>query len=91
MPRIRDILAKPDLSLVVQDLFLTETSEFADVLLPAAGWGEKTGTFTNAARVVHLSRQAVEPPGEARSDLAIFLDYAAGMGFRSRSGRPLLD
>ncbi len=91
LPRIREILAKPELFLVVQDLFLTETSEFADVVLPAAGWGEKTGTFTNADRVVHLSRQAVEPPGEARSDLAIFLDYAARMDFRTRSGRPLLD
>jgi ferredoxin-nitrate reductase len=91
LPRIREILGKPELFLVVQDLFLTETSEFADVVLPAAGWGEKTGTFTNADRVVHLSRQAVEPPGEARSDLAIFLDYASRMGFRTRSGRPLLD
>ena len=91
LPRIRDILAKPDLFLVVQDLFLTETGEFADVVLPAAGWGEKTGTFTNADRVVHLSRQAVSPPGTARSDLDIFLDYARRMDFRTRSGRPLLD
>ena len=95
LPRIREILAKPELFLVVQDLFLTETSEFADVVLPAAGWGEKTGTFTNADRVVHLSQQAVEPPGEARSDLAIFLDYAArmdsvpGAGDRYWTGRDL--
>ena len=43
-------------------------------MLPAAGWGEKTGTFTNVNRTVHLSEKAVEPPGEARSDLDIFLD-----------------
>ena len=50
----------------MQDLFLTETAELADVVLPAATWGEKTGTFTNADRTVHLSEQAVDPPGEAR-------------------------
>uniref|UniRef100_UPI001304B3D9 molybdopterin oxidoreductase family protein n=1 Tax=Cryobacterium sp. M91 TaxID=2048294 RepID=UPI001304B3D9 len=63
----------------------------ADVVLPAAGWGEKTGTFTNVDRTVHLSDKAVEPPGEARSDLDIFLDYSARMNFRTKSGTPLLD
>ena len=72
--------------LVVQDLYLTETARLADVVLPAAGWGEKTGTFTNAERTVHLSEQAVDPPGEARSDLAIFLDYSARMGFVDQDG-----
>src|SRR4051812_25278559 len=67
--RIRDILSGDQCFVVVQDLFLTETAELADVVLPAAGWGEKTGTFTNVNRTVHLSDQAVEPPGEARSDL----------------------
>lgn len=90
LPRIRDILAKPDLFLVVQDLYLTETAQAADVVLPAAGWGEKTGTFTNADRTVHLSDKAVEPPGEARSDLAIFLDYARRMGFTTLGGEALL-
>jgi anaerobic selenocysteine-containing dehydrogenase len=88
--RIRRILARPELFVVVQDMFLTETAELADVVLPAAGWGEKTGTFTNADRTVHLSEQAVDPPGEARSDLAIFLDYARRMDFRDRDGRPLV-
>jgi len=74
----------------VQDLFLTETAELADVVLPAAGWGEKTGTFTNADRTVHLSEQAVDPPGEARSDLDIWLAYADAMGFEDRDGRPLV-
>lgn len=59
--RIRNILAKPELFLVVQDMYLTETAQLADVVLPAAAWGEKTGTFTNASRVVHLSEKAVDP------------------------------
>ncbi|KQX05567.1 MULTISPECIES: molybdopterin oxidoreductase family protein [unclassified Leifsonia] len=89
--RIREILARAELFVVVQDLYLTETARLADVVLPAAGWGEKTGTFTNATRTVHLSEKAVDPPGDARSDFDIFLDYAARMGFRRDDGRPLLD
>jgi ferredoxin-nitrate reductase len=88
--RIRRILERDGLFVVVQDLFLTETAELADVVLPGATWGEKTGTFTNADRTVHLSEQAVEPPGEARSDLSIFLDYARRMEFRDRDGEPLI-
>ncbi|MFD0273455.1 molybdopterin oxidoreductase family protein [Kitasatospora sp. NPDC127111] len=88
--RIRDILARESLFTVVQDLFLTETAQLADVVLPAATWGEKTGTFTNADRTVHLSEQAVHPPGEARPDLDVFLDYARRMDFRDQDGRPLV-
>jgi anaerobic selenocysteine-containing dehydrogenase len=88
--RIRDILARPELFVVVQDLFLTETARLADVVLPAATWGEKTGTFTNVDRTVHLSERAVDPPGDARSDLDIFLDYARRMDFRDRDGAPLI-
>lgn len=51
---------------MAQYLFLTETAQLADVVLPAATWGEKTGTFTNADRTVRLSDKAVEPPGEAK-------------------------
>src|SRR5690349_22655452 len=90
LPRIRKILDKQDLFVVVQDAWMTETAEHADVVLPAAIWGEKTGCFTNVDRTVHLSRQAVEPPGEARSDLDIFLDYARRMEFRDRDGAPLI-
>jgi anaerobic selenocysteine-containing dehydrogenase len=90
LARIRSILAKPELFVVVQDLFPTETTEFADVVLPAATWGEKTGCFTNADRTVHLSERAVDPPGEARADLDIFLDYARRMDFRDRDGAPLI-
>jgi anaerobic selenocysteine-containing dehydrogenase len=69
---------------------MTETAQLADVVLPAALWGEKTGTFTNADRTVHISDKAVEPPGEARSDFDAFLDYAARMGFTDKDGGPLL-
>ncbi|SFW85877.1 molybdopterin oxidoreductase family protein [Amycolatopsis australiensis] len=86
--RIRSILDSPRLFLVVQDAFRTETAELADVVLPAAMWGEKTGTFTNADRTVHLSEKAVEPPGQARADLDIFLDYARRMNFRGNDGEP---
>ena len=54
----------------------------ACLVLPAALWGEKTGTFTNIDRTVHVSHKAVELPGEARSDLDIFLDFARRMNFR---------
>ena len=62
LQRIRSILERPELFVVVSDAFLTETAERADVVLPTAIWGEKTGTFTNADRTVHLSEQAVDPP-----------------------------
>ena len=89
--RIREVLRTPGLFLVVQDLYLTETARLADVVLPAAGWGEKQGCFTNVNRTVHLSDKAVEPPGEARSDLDILLDYSRRMDFRRDDGSPLLD
>jgi anaerobic selenocysteine-containing dehydrogenase len=88
--RIRRILSGDQCFVVVQDLFLTETARLADVVLPAAGWGEKTGTFTNVSRTVHLSDKAVDPPGEAKSDLDIFLLYAERMGFTDSDGAPLI-
>ncbi|MBV8880100.1 MAG: molybdopterin-dependent oxidoreductase [Planctomycetaceae bacterium] len=87
--KVRKALSALDF-LVVQDIFLTETAEFADVVLPAALWGEKTGTFTNSDRTVHVSLKAVDPPGEARSDLDIFLDFAQRMSFRDKDGKPLV-
>jgi ferredoxin-nitrate reductase len=89
--RIRSILSREDLFVVVTDGFLTETAQLADVVLPAALWGEKTGTFTNTDRTVHLSEQAVEPPGQARSDMQIFLDYARRLDLRDRDGEPLVE
>jgi len=90
LPRIRRILEGDQCFVVVQDVFLTETARLADVVLPAAAWGEKQGTYTNVNRTVHLSDKAVEPPGEARSDLDIFLDYSRRMGFSDKDGQPLL-
>ena len=88
--RIRKIIDNDDLFVVVQDPFMTETASLADVVLPAAIWGEKTGCFTNADRTVHISHKAVEPPGEARPDLDIFLDFAKRMDFRDKEGAPLI-
>ena len=62
--------------LVVQDIFPTETSALADVILPGAAWAEKDGTFSNTERRVQLVRKAVEPPGEARADWEIIADLA---------------
>ena len=88
--RIRSILSQERLFLVVQDIFLSETAQLADVVLPAATWGEKTGTFTNVDRTVHLSEKAVEPPGLAKPDLDIFIDFAHRMGLKDKDGEPLV-
>jgi assimilatory nitrate reductase catalytic subunit len=69
--------------LVVQDGFHpTPTSALADLVLPAAIWGEKEGTYTNSERRVSKVNRAVAPPGEARPDFDIFLDVAAALGVR---------
>ena len=75
----RAALAQLDM-LVVQDIFLTETAYLADVVLPASAFPEKTGTFTNTDRTVQLGRQALQPPGEARQDLAIIVDMGRRLG-----------
>ncbi len=67
--------------LVVQDIFLTETAELADVVLPAVSFAEKDGTFTNTERRVQRVRKALEPPGEARVDWDIICDLARRMGY----------
>ncbi len=67
--------------LVVQDIFLTETAALADVVLPAACYAEKDGTFTNTERRVQCVAKAVEPPGEARADWEIICDLAAQAGY----------
>jgi formate dehydrogenase major subunit len=66
--------------LVVQDIFLTETAGFADVILPASAFYEKTGTFTNTDRRVQMGRQVVDPPGEAKQDLWIIQEIAKRLG-----------
>lgn len=66
--------------LVVQDMFLTETTAFADVVLPASGWPEKDGTVSNTDRRVQLGKAAVPLPGDARQDLWIIRDIGKGLG-----------
>ena len=66
--------------LVVQDIFMTETAHYADVILPASAFPEKTGTFTNTDRRVQLGRQALDSPGEAWQDLAIIIEMARLLG-----------
>jgi formate dehydrogenase major subunit len=75
----RDALAKLE-HLVVQDIFLTETANYADVVLPASAWAEKTGTVTNTNRQVQMGRPAVPPPGEAREDWWITTELAKRLG-----------
>jgi formate dehydrogenase major subunit len=75
----REALAHLD-HLVVQDIFLTETAGFADVILPASAFPEKSGTFTNTDRRVQLGRQAISPPGDARQDIWIIQQLAKRLG-----------
>jgi formate dehydrogenase alpha subunit len=65
--------------LVVQDIFPTETAKLADVVLPAASWAEKEGTYTGTDRRVQLSRKAIEPLGESKPDWEIICELARGM------------
>src|SRR5207302_1834797 len=67
--------------LAVQDIFLTETAEFADVILPAASFLEKTGTYTNTDRRVQIGRKVLEPPGEARLDWQVICDLSGRLGY----------
>ncbi len=75
----RDALATLD-HLVVQDIFLTETAAFADVVLPASAWPEKDGSVINTDRRVQRGRHVLQPPGDAREDLWIIEQMAKRMG-----------
>ncbi len=66
--------------LVIQDIFLTETAGFADVILPASAFYEKNGTFSNTDRRVQMGRQVVNPPGDAKQDLWILQEIANRLG-----------
>ncbi|HEX6050972.1 MAG TPA: formate dehydrogenase subunit alpha [Gemmatimonadaceae bacterium] len=85
------IISDPDVShaeawfrgldfLTVQDLFLTETARYADVVLPGASFAEKDGTYVNTERRIQLARKAVDPPGQARGDLDIVIDLSNRIG-----------
>ncbi|OGP73685.1 MAG: formate dehydrogenase subunit alpha [Deltaproteobacteria bacterium RBG_16_49_23] len=86
------MLSEPDLNharealarlgmLVVQDIFLTETAQLADVILPAASFAEKDGTFTNTERRVQRVRKALDPPEEARQDWEIIAEISKRLGY----------
>jgi formate dehydrogenase major subunit len=75
----REALAALD-HLVVQDIFLTETAKYADVVLPASAWPEKDGTVTNTNRQVQIGRKALPLPGQARQDLEIIVALAQRLG-----------
>ena len=66
--------------LTVQDLFLTETARYADVVLPGSSFAEKDGTFVNTERRIQLSRAAITPPGNARGDLEILIELSNRVG-----------
>jgi predicted molibdopterin-dependent oxidoreductase YjgC len=69
--------------LAVQDLFLTETARYADVVLPGASFAEKDGTYVNTERRIQLAHKAVDPPGEARGDLEILIDLSNRIGLHT--------
>ena len=79
--------------LVCQDIFPNETTRFAHVILPAAAWGEKEGTFSNSERRVSRVRPVKEPPGEAKQDWWIFKEIARRMGhdWPSKSAQDIWD
>lgn len=84
---VRECLEEMDF-VVVQDIFLTETAQLADVVLPAASFAEKDGTFINTARRVQLIRQAVGPRGESKPDWDIIQEVAKRCGFDWRYDSP---
>ncbi len=85
--KVRKALSSLDF-LVVQDIFLTETAEFADVILPATSYLEKDGTYTNTDRRVQLGRKVMDPPGEARPDWEIVQEIAQRIGLHWSYGTP---
>jgi formate dehydrogenase major subunit len=90
--KVRKALSKLDF-LVVQDIFLTETAEFADVILPASSYLEKEGTYTNTDRRVQRGRTVVDTPGQARVDWEVVQDIAnrIGLGWRYESSRDIFE
>jgi formate dehydrogenase alpha subunit len=77
---VQESLEKLDF-LVTQDIFLSETAQLADVVLPAASFAEKDGTFTSTERRVQRIRKAIDPPGEAKADWEIIVELAKRMGY----------
>src|ERR1022692_4192678 len=90
--KVRKALSALDF-LVVQDIFLTETAEFADVILPASSYLEKDGTYTNTDRRVQLGRKVLDTPGDARADWEVVQDIAnrIGLGWSYSCPREVFD
>ncbi|MEO8295558.1 MAG: molybdopterin-dependent oxidoreductase [Gemmatimonadota bacterium] len=93
------VISDPDIShaeewvrglefLAVQDLFLTETARWADVVLPGSSFAEKTGTFVNTERRIQLADAALNPPGSARVDLEILMDLSNRLGLPTSFAGP---
>jgi len=78
--KVRKALSQLDF-LAVQDIFLTETAEFADVILPASSYMEKLGTYTNTDRRVQIGRPVLDLPGQARLDWEILCELSTRMGY----------
>jgi assimilatory nitrate reductase catalytic subunit len=87
---VRAGLRRAELVVLQEAQASTETSDYADVVLPAAAWGEKAGTATNSERRISRVRAAVAPPGEARADWAIAVDFARRLEARLRPQAPTL-
>lgn len=88
--KIHEALANCPFVVVQEAYATTETCRYADLLLPAAGWGEKEGSVTNSERRVSHVRRAVPAPGEARADWAITCDFARRLERQLRPGQPSL-
>jgi formate dehydrogenase major subunit len=84
---VKKTLEKLDF-LVVQDIFLTETAEFADIVLPACSFAEKEGTFTNTERRIQFIHPIVKPAGEAKPDWQILLELMSKMGYENNPSCP---
>ncbi|WP_240377489.1 molybdopterin oxidoreductase family protein [Bacillus piscicola] len=88
LPRARAAMEKA--FVVVQDPFLTETTEVADIVLPPAMWGEKEGTMENADRTINVLRKAVEPPEGVKTDFEILVEFSRRMELEDKDGKPLV-
>jgi formate dehydrogenase major subunit len=85
--KVRQALAALEF-LTVQDIFLTETAEFADVILPASSFFEKSGTYTNTDRRVQIGRPAILTPGDARLDWRVLCELSTRLGYPMNYGSP---
>ena len=88
--KVHAALMKAELVVLQETFATTATAPYADVLLPAATWGEKDGSVTNSERRISRVRKAVAPPGTARDDWAIVCDFAQRLETRLRPGKPTL-